>query len=330
MNNSILPRLYFISMAIATGSFQNIHAQNPGESSSPNQLVDALHTAFGTHQARAVHAKGIILEGEFTPEPNAGNLTRAIHFQKLKSKVIVRFSNFTGIPDIPDNAGGANPRGLAIKFIMPDGQTTDIVSHSFNGFPTATTDEFRALLLAIGASGPDAPKPNALDSFLAVHPIAKTFLTTQKFPASYATISYFGVNSFKFVNQEGTAHYIRYQFIPDEGEKLLSKEEFNNAGSQYLQMEIVERVARNPVRFKLYAEIAEEGDKIEDPSIAYPNGRDKILLGYINIRRVTPNNSSEDKALSFSPNNIPDGIETADVMLNFRSKAYPISVKERQ
>lgn len=50
--------------------------------------------------------------------------------------------------------------------------------HNSNGFPTRTSTEFRELLLAIGASGKGAPQPTPLDTFLASHPIAKTFLTT--------------------------------------------------------------------------------------------------------------------------------------------------------
>jgi len=330
MNNFIFPRLSFISMAIASGSMQNIQAQTQPQTSSPAQLVDALHTAFGTHQARAVHAKGIIFEGEFTPDMHAASLTKAMHLQSTKSRIVVRFSDFTGIPDIPDNVGGANPRGFAIKFIMPDDETTDIVGHSFNGFPTANSDQFRELLLAIGASGRDDSKPNALDSFLSTHPIAKTFLTTQKLPVSYATISYYGVNSFKFTNKSGQSHFIRYLFVPEEGERLLTADQFNQAGAEYLQTEIKKRIASSPIRFKFYAEIAQEGDEIENPSIAYPAGREKVSLGYIDIKTLAANTTAEDKALSFSPNNIPDGIETADPMLNFRGKAYPISVKERQ
>lgn len=30
---------------------------------TPDSMVGELHTAFGEHHARAVHAKGIILEG---------------------------------------------------------------------------------------------------------------------------------------------------------------------------------------------------------------------------------------------------------------------------
>ncbi len=113
---------------------------------------------------------------------------------------------------------------------MPDGTTTDIVGHSFDGFPTANSDQFRDLLLAIGRSGPAASKPTALDSFLDTHPVAKTFLTTQKNPASYAGISYFGVNAFKFTNSKGESHFIRYQFIPEEGEELLTAEQMAAKG----------------------------------------------------------------------------------------------------
>ena len=316
--------------AMTAGSiFHVATAQTSDQKSSPADLVDALHTAFGTHPARAVHAKGIILEGTFTPDTKSAELTTAFHLQKTSSKVMVRFSDFTGIPNIPDNIGLANPRGFAVKFIMPDGASTDIVGHSFNGFPTPNSDQFRELLLAIGASGADAPKPNALDKFLGQHEVAKTFLTTQKNPASYSSIEYFGVNAFKFTNKKGESKFVRYQFIPEK-EELLTAEEMAKKDADYLSTDIMKRVAAKPFRFKMYAQIAEEGDQIENPSIAWPSSRKKVLLGTIEVTKLASNTIAEDKGLSFIPNNIPTGIETADPMLNFRSKAYPISVKERQ
>jgi catalase len=277
-----------------------------------------------------VHAKGIILEGIFTPDKGAAALTKAFHLQQESSKVVIRFSDFTGLPAIPDNNPAANPRGMAIKFRMADGRTTDIVGHSFNGFPTKNSDEFRDLLLAIAHSGPDAAKPTELDKFLDTHPIAKTFLTTQHTPASFGAIDYFGVNSFKFTNAKGASTFIRYQFIPEAGEELLTKEQAAAKGPDYLQEEIRQRIARHPIRYKMYAQVAEKGDKIGDPSIAWPDSRKKVLLGVIEIRQLAAGTIQEDKALFFIPNNIPDGIGTADPMLDFRSKAYPLSVKERQ
>jgi catalase len=319
----------FFMATLAMVTLNAAQAQATGQKSSPAQLVDALHTAFGNNHSRAVHAKGIILEGDFIPDPEAATLTTAFHLQGNNSKITVRFSDFTGIPDIPDNNGAANPRGLAIKFQSPDGKTTDIVAHSFDGFPTETSDQFRELLLAIGASGTSEAKPTALDKFLGTHPVAKRFLTSQKLPASFGTISYFGVNAFEFTNSKDEAHFIRYQFLPEE-EKLLTQEQFEKKDRNYLLDEIKSRIAEKPIAFKLYAQIANKGDVIGNPSIAWPADRKKVLLGTIVIKQLAPNTTLEDKALTYKPNNIPDGIKTADPMLDFRSQAYPISVKERQ
>jgi catalase len=149
-------------------------------------------------------------------------------------------------------------------------------------------------------------------------------------PAAFATVSYFGVNSFRFTNKEGLSHFIRYQFIPEEGEQLLTAQQMEQADPNYLMKEIKTHISGHPIRFKMYAQIGEDGDKIEDPSIAWPQSRKKVLLGVVIIKTLSPNTPEEDKSLSFMPNNIPDGIKTADPMLDFRSTAYPISVKERQ
>ncbi len=305
-------------------------AAPPGQSASPPQLVEALHTAFGTHHARAVHAKGLMLEGTFTPDAQAASLTQAFHLQKARSAVVARFSDFTGIPDLPDTADVANPRGLALKFTAPDGTSTDLVTHSFDGFPTPTSDQFRELLLAIGASGPAAAKPTALDQFLASHPIAKTFLTTQKTPQSYGTIGYFGVNAFTFTNRAGASAVVRYQLVPLDGEQLMTKEALAKAGPNYLQDELKARVAKRPVRFQLFAQVAEPSDAVTDPSVAWPSSRRRVPLGTVELTKLADNSAAQDKALLFMPNNLPKGIEPADPMVNFRSGAYPVSFKERQ
>jgi catalase len=330
MNVKKIINLSIMTASIIAGSYLHANAQDSTRKSSPGDLVNALHSAFGKHEARAVHAKGIIFEGTFVPNKDAAKITKAAHLQSQSSKVLLRFSDFTGIPNIPDNNPAANPRGLGIKFIMPDNTTTDIISHSFNGFPTATSDEFRELLMAIAGSGPDAAKPTALDKFLATHPIAKTFFTTQHITSSFATINYYGVNSFKFTNKKGASHFIRYQFITEAGEKYITPEESEKENADYLFAEIKKRIAQGPVKFKLYAQVAEDGDKIEDPSIAWPDSRTRVLLGEIMLTKLTDNTTEEDKKFVLNPGNIPGGIEMADPMLELRAKAYPISVKERQ
>jgi catalase len=138
------------------------------------------------------------------------------------------------------------------------------------------------------------------------------------------------VNAFQFINSAGVSHFIRYQFIPLDGEEILTTEQFSAVGPDYLFDELKQRVQRNPIRFALYAQIAIEGDKIEDPSIAWPVSRKKVLLGTVTLDALTSNTVDEDKLLAFSPGNLPSGIQTADPMLDFRTRSYPISIKGRQ
>lgn len=236
----------------------------------PDQLVKGLNGVFGKHTgARAVHAKGIVLDGSFQPAAGAAALSKAPHFAGAGVPVRVRFSNFAGIPTVADNDAGANPRGLAVKFYLPDGTATDIVAHSFDGFPSATSADFRDLLIAIGQSGPDAAKPTALETYFGTHPKAKAFLTAPKpMPESYATLPYYGVNAFKFTNAKGKAVYGRYQFVPVASSHFLSKEQEAAAGPQFLIDEIGQRTRKAPVQFKLMLQLAERGDDLHDPSVA--------------------------------------------------------------
>jgi catalase len=296
----------------------------------PAKLVEDLHTAFGEHHARAVHTKGIILTGTFTPDPAAADLTMAATFLTPVS-VIVRFSDFTGIPDISDTNPLASPRGLALKFDEGGPGEMDIVSHGFNGFPVATAEEFGQLLLAIAASGPDAATPTALDTFFEGHPIAKTFLTTQNpAPESYATNAYFGVNAFAFTDAGGEEAFVRYRFVPQAGEHYLDAAASAEKDPNFLSAEIAERVVAAPILFDWYAQIAGPGDKIDDPSIAWPEDRTLVKLGTISIDALAPDQPTLDQSLIFIPANVPEGITPADPMIDIRSAAYPISFGERQ
>jgi catalase len=194
--------LVALSVFLAPSAFAQ---SDTNQKSTPADLVDALNGVFGKQtDNRAVHAKGIVLQGKFTPSSEAATLSKASHLQGTAVPVTVRFSDFAGVPAIPDTDPNASPRGMAVKFHLPDGSDSDLVTHSYNGFPTATADEFRDLLLALAASGPDAPKPTPLEKFFETHPVAKTFLTAEKpAPVSFGTLPYFGVNSFKFTNAKG-------------------------------------------------------------------------------------------------------------------------------
>jgi catalase len=323
-----LPLVLFL---ICNTAGAQVPTPQPALKSTPTDMVNTLNSVFGDHHARAIHAKGIVLEGTFTPDPAAKSVTKAIHLQNKTLPVVVRFSNFAGIPDIPDNHPLASPRGIAIKFKMAENRSTDIVAHSFNGFPTADTDQFRELLQALAASGPDAAKPTKLDTYLDSHPIAKNFLTSSKpAPVSYGTLPYYGVNTFRFVNADGKITYGRYRIVPVATAAYLTDEQTAKAAPGYLGDEIRQHVQREPIKFKLLLQIAEKGDKIEDPSIAWPESRRTVALGTLAITSIAADDDAKQKSLVFMPNNLVDGIEVEDQMVNARAGAYAVSFGRRQ
>lgn len=297
----------------------------------PDAMVDAVNGVFGVHEgARAVHAKGTVLTGTFAASPEAAALSKAPHLQAGSTvPVTVRFSNFAGIPTIADNDGLASPRGMAVKFKLADGSETDIVAHSFNGFPVATTGEFRQLLIALGTSKPDTPKPTPLDTFLGDHPIAKTFLTAAKpNPVSFASLPYYAVNAFSLTNKDGKAAFVRYQIVPAGGEHYLSDADAKAAAASYLSDEIKKRVGEGPVAFTLVAQIADAGDKVDDPSLAWPADRKTVPLGTITLTKSAGDDAA-NKELVFMPNAVPAGIEAADPMIADRGAVYAASFARR-
>lgn len=322
-----------MALTLITPTFAVAQETPAREKSVPEQTVDSLNGLFGVHPgARATHAKGVVLEGTFTPSASATSLSKAEHLQKKKAPVptTIRFSDSTGVPTIPDTDPGASPRGMAVKFHLPSGSKTDIVVHSFNGFPVATAAELRDLFLAIGASKPEDPKPTALDTFLSSHPAAQSFLQASKpAPASYATLPYFGVNAFKFTNAKKATTFGRYQLQPVAGEEFLTNEQLSTMGPDYLTDEIRERVRRGPIRFKLLVQVAAQDDKIDDPTIAWPDTRKKVELGTITITKAVADSQTAEKKLLFMPGTLVPGIEAADPMIGERSAAYIVSLSRR-
>jgi catalase len=82
---------------IALASVSQTHAQSAPKE-TPLSVVNALHAAFGQHHDRAVHTKGTILEGTFTPALEARTIVRTPVFAGGPLPVVARFSLFAGVP----------------------------------------------------------------------------------------------------------------------------------------------------------------------------------------------------------------------------------------
>ena len=296
---------------------------------SPQGALDIINARFGRHPGyRGLHAKGILAKGTFTATPEAARLTRAQHMQGDPVPVTARLSNGGGDPTVPDYA--PEVRGLAVKLYLPDGSRTDISAQTVPRFPTRTPDAFLNLVRA--STG--AARIWRLPLFLATHPEVLASLRANipalSPPASYATVPYNAVHAYKWIDGQGGERYVRYYWLPEAEEPRLSKDEAKSRGRDYLQEEIKERLGRGPVRFTLELRIAGPGDKVDDPSSVWPDDREKVAAGTLELTGLDTERETGDDIVVFDPTRVTDGIELSDdPVLRYRPAAYSESVERR-
>ena len=289
-------------------------------------IVAACDAIFaGPHAGmRAVHGQGIICEGSFTAAAGAKSLSRAPHFQGTTVPIVVRFSNFASIPARAEGDPSGSPRGMAIKFILPNDEDTDIVAHSYNGFPVSTPEDFLSFLKAVGAKD-----PQVLASFIATNPAAKAFNDAPKpAPLSFATEAFYGVDAFRFINAAGVEQYGRYRVEPVLGQTHLSASEAVQRAPNFLSQDLAERLKVAPVEFRLLVQLPAPGDPIRDGSAAWAEDRPVLEIGTLMLRTLAPEGSGQP--LFFTPLNLVSGIASSeDPLLVARTRAYRISLDRR-
>jgi catalase len=288
----------------------------------------------GVHPGfRPAHAKGILLTGTFTPSTEAASLTRAPHLHRNSTPVTVRFSDFAGIPTVADNdSQGASPRGFAVRVHLGEHVHTDIIAHSVDNFPVRTAEGLREFLSAVIATDPAAPHPNAVERFLGAHPAAMRFVQIPKpIPTSFARESFFAVSAFKFTNADGVSRYGRYRVLPAAGNEYLGETDAAVRSPNFLFDEIKERIAREPVRFRIVVQLAEPGDTTDDATVRWPEDRPQRAFGEISLQQIAPNNAAEQQRIIFDPIPRVDGIEaSADPLFEPRANIYLMSGRRRR
>jgi catalase len=297
------------------------------------QIIDAIEAIGGRHEGyRAVHAKGTLCAGTFTPSPQAAEVCKAAHFQGGEVRTHIRFSNGSGNPESRDAA--QDGRGLAVKFYLSEGGTTDIVCISRRQFFVRTAEDFLEFTRA-RKPDPETGQPDLekLGAFLGAHPEAGPAVQEQlesKAPVSYGTTAFNSLHAFRLTAPDGTQRWIRYHWEPEAGEATLEGDEAEAKERDYLQQEIGERLQSGPVAFVLSAAVAEDGDPLEDPTQAWPDERETIELGRLEITELAFDRDRDGDVLVFDPTRVTDGIETSDdPILHARSDAYAESVLRR-
>ena len=295
------------------------------------RTVDTMNKLWGRHPGlRANHARGVVAEGSFAPTPEAAALSTASIFAAPSVPVTVRFSDATGLPDLPDGKDAANPHGMAIRF-RPEGSTyVDVVLNSLPYFPVATGEEFQQLLQAASESGPDAPKPTKIEQFIAAHPAAAKAGSTVKTPTSFARETYNGIDAFIFVDAKGQRQPFRFQFQPIPSAEHLEQADADKMPPDFLLAELPARLQKEKAEFRVMAQLANPGDQTRDPTQSWPADRRMVNLGTLTLTGAVAYQEKAQHDLKFLPNHLTPGIEVSDdPLIDARVRSYVISFGRR-
>ncbi len=289
------------------------------------ELVDTVVTVLGSPAGqRVTHHKGIVLAGTFTATPRARELTRAAHMQGAPTRVTVRFSNGFPSTEGRDSTEG-DPRGMAVKFYLPAGATTDLVCQDWPVFPAGTPEKFRDLLRA------QHEGVEATEAFLADNPdvaaAGALVATVGAPPRSWATMAFHSMNAFRLVNADGVGRFVRFTLSPEAGEHSLPEHLRATADRDYLMRGVLEEL---PIRYRLLAQLAGEGDDTTDASRPWAPGREWVELGVVEITGKDETREKDGDVLVHDPMRLTDGIEPSDdPILHIRSYVYAISAQRR-
>lgn len=326
------PLLSIIALAISAIA-QAAAAQSSAAPVDPNTFLNQFEATFGKFEGyRRSGAKGICATGEFVGTSDARALSSASVFSGKPIPVVVRFSVGGANPKAPDNA--KSQRNLALQFNLPDGELWQMGNISAPVFGASSPQQFFALL---ASRQPDPatkmPDPAKVKAFNDANPdvlLLPKHLASQPVPASYASVNYWGVHGFGFVNAAGTKQFGKWIFEPVGGLQGLSDDEAKAKGPSFLFDDLSQRVKDGKVSFNFNLELAQPGDKIDNATVPLPEGRKKVNLGTLKVTSVSEDDGGPCLTITYNPMVMPKGIEaSADPLLPARAAPYAVGLGRR-
>lgn len=299
----------------------------------PTRMVDAFERANGKFEGyRRSNAKGVCATGEFVGSAQGRALSTASAFSGQPIPVIVRFSVGGANPKAPDNV--RSQRNLALQFDLPGGESWQMGNISAPVFGAATPEQLLGRLESL-APDPETKKanPEKVKAFLDANPqvlLNGKHIASQPVPASFATVNYWGVHGFGFVDASGKKQFGKWIFEPVGGTRGLTDEEAKAKGSDFLIDELRQRVAAGGAAFDFNLQLAQPGDTIDSAVVPLLEDRQKVTLGRLKITAVAPDSGGPCVPITYNPLVLPKGVEpTADPMLSGRAAPYVVSLSRR-
>ena len=299
---------------------------------------------------RVVHARGFVAFGDFEAtgkwggEP-IGTYTRAAPFAApgKKTDVAIRFSTVIGGRDSSEAA--RDPRGFAVKFYTEEGNW-DLVGNNLGVFFIRDAIKFPDVIHSLK---PDPltfrQDPARIFDFMSQTPESMHMLVNlfspRGIPADYRHMQGFGVNTYKWVNEEGETKLVKYHWQPRQGVKSLTEADAANIQSGDLghaSKDLYEAIESGEYpQWDLYVQMMEDNDHPEldfdplDDTKTWPE-QDFVprLVGTMTLNRNVSDHHEENEQIAFGTGVLVDGLDFSDdKMLVGRTFSYSDTQRHR-
>ena len=300
---------------------------------------------------RVVHARGTTAFGYFEADGTLGDepiarFTRAKLFQTKgkRTDLAVRFSTVAGGRDSSEVA--RDPRGFAVKFYTEDGNW-DLVGNNLAVFFIRDAIKFPDF---IHSQKPDpvtfeANVPNrAFDFFSqtpeALHMVMLVF-GPRGIPANYRTQQGFGVNTYKWVNEQGETHLVKYHWLPKLGVQSLTAADAaviqaQNVGHHTKDLYDAIDAGDYP-QWELFVQLMDDNDHpeldfdpLDDTKVWPENVFPLRKVGTMVLNRKPENFFAESEQIAFGTGVLVDGLDFSDdKMLVGRTFSYSDTQRHR-
>jgi catalase len=208
-----------LTVALATSAAAIDDAECP----TLSPVIRSFEQTFDVSPVRLeTDANSTCATGEFVGMSAASALSRSQLFTQQAVPVVARFSVVRGASETSRNA-----REMALEFRLPNGARQDMTMFNTLTFDPVDRTTFNDMIVAVK---PDPltgePDPQKVRDFLASHPDTfgpSNFLTAHDPPASYTRSPYFSMHTFRFIDADGRTHFVRWRFIPHDGEGNMTR-----------------------------------------------------------------------------------------------------------
>ena len=291
---------------------------------------------------RVVHARGYGAHGYFETLDTLEDITTADIFQRKGEKIDVfaRFSTVAGNKGSPDLA--RDVRGFAVKFYTKEGNW-DLVGNNIPVFFIQDAIKFPDLIHA-AKPAPDRGFPQAQTAhdnfwdFISLSPesmnMVMWIMSDRTIPRSLRFMEGFGVHTFRFVNAEGKATFVKFHWKPKQGVQSVAWNEalkINGADPDFHRRDMWDAINMGDYpEWELGVQLFDEdfAEKFEfdvlDATKLIPEEQVPVrIIGRMVLNRVVDNFFAETEQVAFCTQNIVPGIDfTNDPLLQGRNFSY--------